>query len=85
MLDETAIGSAAKQQLGERNWIICGAAFAIGAFQMAFSQFTNPVLLILCGVMITVANMTMSYAYHAYQTGVFPTPVRARPRGWSIP
>jgi MFS transporter, putative metabolite:H+ symporter len=52
---------------------------------MAFSQFTNPVLLILCGVMITAANMTMSYAYHAYQTGVFPTPVRARPRGWSIP
>jgi MFS transporter, putative metabolite:H+ symporter len=65
----------------ERNWIICGAAFAIGAFQMAFSQFTNPVLLILCGVMITAANMTMSYAYHAYQTEVFPTPVRARAAG----
>jgi MFS transporter, putative metabolite:H+ symporter len=65
----------------ERNWIICGAALAIGAFGIAFSQLVDPVFLILCGVMITAANMTMSYAYHAYQTEVFPTPVRARAAG----
>src|SRR6266567_4056891 len=65
----------------ERKWIICGAALAIGAFGIAFSQFTDPALLILCGVLITAANMTMSYAYHAYQTEVFPTPVRARAAG----
>ncbi len=65
----------------ERKWIICGAALAIGAFGIAFSQFTDPALLILCGVLITAANMTMSYAYHAYQTEIFPTPVRARAAG----
>jgi putative MFS transporter len=65
----------------ERKWIICGAATAIGAFGMAFSQFAEPALLILCGVLITAANMTMSYAYHAYQTEVFPTPIRARASG----
>jgi putative MFS transporter len=65
----------------ERKWIICGAAAAIGAFGMAFSQFTAPAALIGCGVLITAANMTMSYAYHAYQTEVFPTPVRARAAG----
>src|SRR6266704_2149118 len=65
----------------ERKWIICGAAVAIGGFGIAFSQFAGPVFLILCGVMITAANMTMSYAYHAYQTEVFPTPVRARAAG----
>ena len=57
----------------ERKWIICGACVAIIAFGMAFSQLTLPALLILCGVLLTAANMTMSYAYHAYQTEVFPT------------
>src|ERR1700676_2333052 len=65
----------------ERKWIICGAAVAIGAFGMAFSQFAEPALLILCGVLITASNMTMSYAYHAYQTKVFPTSIRARASG----
>ena len=48
---------------------------------MAFSQFAEPTLLILCGVLITASNMTMSYAYHAYQTEVFPTRIRARASG----
>ena len=65
----------------ERKWIICGASVAIGGFGMAFSQFTEPALLILCGVLITAANTTLSYAYHAYQTEVFPTSIRARASG----
>jgi putative MFS transporter len=65
----------------ERKWIICGAAVAISLFGMAFAQLTQAPLLILCGVAITAANMTMSYAYHAYQTEVFPTAIRARASG----
>jgi putative MFS transporter len=65
----------------ERKWIICGACVAIIACGMAFSQSTLPALLILCGVLLTASNMTMSYAYHAYQTEVFPTAVRARASG----
>ena len=65
----------------ERKWIICGACVAIIAFGTAFSQFTEPALLILSGVLLTAANMTMSYAYHAYQTEVFPTSIRARASG----
>ena len=65
----------------ERKWIICGACVAIIVFGIAFSQLTAPVLLILCGVLLTAANMTMSYAYHAYQTEVFPTAIRARASG----
>src|ERR1041384_1036681 len=65
----------------ERKWIICGAAAAIAVFGMAFAQFTVPALLIACGVLITASNMTLSYAYHAYQTEVFPTAVRARAAG----
>jgi putative MFS transporter len=65
----------------ERKWIICGACVAIIAFGGAFSQLTIPALLILSGVLLTAANMTMSYAYHAYQTEVFPTSIRARASG----
>src|SRR5690242_2805042 len=65
----------------ERKWIICGACTAIIIFGVAFSQLTAPALLIGCGVLLTAANMTMSYAYHAYQTEVFPTAVRARAAG----
>jgi putative MFS transporter len=65
----------------ERKWIICGACVAIIAFGAAFSQFTAPARLILSGVLLTAANMTMSYAYHAYQTEVFPTAIRARASG----
>jgi putative MFS transporter len=65
----------------ERKWIICGASAAIIFFGFAFARLTEPVLLIACGVMLTAANVTMSYAYHAYQTEVFPTAVRARAAG----
>jgi MFS transporter, putative metabolite:H+ symporter len=65
----------------ERKWIICGASAAIITFGLAFAQITEPALLIGCGVLLTAANMTMSYAYHAYQTEVFPTAIRARAAG----
>jgi MFS transporter, putative metabolite:H+ symporter len=65
----------------ERKWIICGASVAIILFGFAFAQLTEPVLVIIFGVLLTAANVTMSYAYHAYQTEVFPTAVRARAAG----
>jgi MFS transporter, putative metabolite:H+ symporter len=65
----------------ERKWIICGASAAIITFGVAFAQLAEPMLLIGCGVLLTAANMTMSYAYHAYQTEVFPTAIRARSAG----
>ncbi|WP_407177725.1 MFS transporter [Bradyrhizobium sp. STM 3562] len=65
----------------ERKWIIAGSALAIILFGLMFSQLIAPALLILCGVLLTAANTTMSYAYHAYQTEVFPTAVRARAAG----
>jgi putative MFS transporter len=65
----------------ERKWIIAGACLAIIVFGLAFSQLNDPVLLITCGVLLTAANTTMSYAYHAYQTEVFPTALRARAAG----
>ena len=65
----------------ERKWIICGACLVIIVFGMAFAQLATPMLVIICGVLLTAANTTMSYAYHAYQTEVFPTAIRARAAG----
>ena len=65
----------------ERRWIIAGACVAIIIFGTAFAQLTEPGLLIVCGVLLTACNTTMSYAYHAYQTEVFPTQIRAQASG----
>jgi len=73
--------AASFADLFERKWIICGASAAIIVFGTAFARLTEPALLIVCGVLLTAANMTMSYAYHAYQTEVFPTAIRARAAG----
>ena len=37
------------------------------------------------GVMLTLANNIMSYSFHAYQQELFPTGIRARAAGSSIP
>jgi putative MFS transporter len=73
--------AASFADLFERKWIICGSSAAIIVFGTAFSRLTEPAFLIVCGVLLTAANMTMSYAYHAYQTEVFPTAIRARAAG----
>jgi putative MFS transporter len=65
----------------ERKSVIAGASVAIIGFGIAFAQLASPALLIGCGVLLTGANVTMSYAYHAYQTEVFPTAIRARAAG----
>ncbi|HEX9463011.1 MAG TPA: MFS transporter [Alphaproteobacteria bacterium] len=65
----------------ERKWVIVGSAIAIAVIGTAFSQVTAPALLIACGVAMTLVNTTLSYAYHAYQTEVFPVRVRGRAAG----
>ncbi|HWE73322.1 MAG TPA: MFS transporter [Stellaceae bacterium] len=66
----------------ERKWQIVAAAVLIAVFGMAFAQQTSAVALIVLGVMITLSNNWMSFAYHNYQAEVFPTRVRARAVGF---
>lgn len=53
--------------------IICG---------LVFSQVTSSYLLIAMGIGLTLANNMMSYSFHAYQTELFPTGIRARAVGF---
>jgi MFS transporter, putative metabolite:H+ symporter len=66
----------------ERRTMIVVAAAAIIVSGLLFSQAAQPLLLILLGVALTLANNIMSYNFHAYQTELFPTGIRARAVGF---
>ncbi|HET7086338.1 MAG TPA: MFS transporter [Rhizomicrobium sp.] len=61
----------------ERKWVISGAALAIAAVGLAFTQARGMWGVIACGVALTLANNILSFAYHGYQPELFPTRVRA--------
>ncbi|WP_216851313.1 MFS transporter [Acidisphaera sp. L21] len=61
----------------ERKWLIVAAAAVIAVFGLLFSQVTNPIELIVCGVMLTMASNIMSFSFHAYQAELYPTRIRA--------
>jgi putative MFS transporter len=67
----------------ERKWQLVGAAICIGVFGILFSQQSTMPLLILCGVLITLANNVLSYSFHSYQSELFPTRIRARAIGFT--
>ncbi len=66
----------------ERKWQIVVSAICIGGFGLLFAAQRNPVWLVACGIMLTCSNNWMSYAFHAYQSELFPTRVRAQAVGF---
>ena len=66
----------------ERKWQIVAAAIGTAAFGLMFSQMTLAAWLIVFGVLITLSNNLLSYAYHGYQAELFPTRIRARAVGF---
>ncbi len=61
----------------ERKWLIVAAAGSVAVFGLIFSQMTAAVAIILFGVLLTLANNIMSFSFHAYQTELYPTRIRA--------
>jgi MFS transporter, putative metabolite:H+ symporter len=66
----------------ERRTVIVVAAAAIVVCGLIFSQVSGAALLITMGVALTLANNIMSFSFHAYQTELFPTGIRARAVGF---
>jgi putative MFS transporter len=66
----------------ERKWQIVASAICIAVFGLLFAGMRNPAWLVACGVMLTCSNNCMSFAFHAYQSELFPTRVRAQAVGF---
>lgn len=65
----------------QRKWIIVGSALAVIIFGLLFSKMTNPLPLIVFGVLISLSGQFISVSYHTYQSELFPTSVRCRASG----
>jgi MFS transporter, putative metabolite:H+ symporter len=66
----------------ERKTQIVGGLLIMGIVIALFSQASNPTVLIVLGVIFTLAANVMSYAYHGYQAELYPTRIRARAVGF---
>lgn len=66
----------------ERKHQIIAAAIGTATFGLLFTTQRAAAALILLGVLITLSNNLLSYAYHAYQAELFPTRIRARAVGF---
>ncbi|WP_226051123.1 MFS transporter [Dickeya chrysanthemi] len=66
----------------ENKWQIVLSSLMTVVFGTLFAFQTHPLWLIICGFLISYANAWLTISYHAYQTEVFPTAVRARGVGF---
>lgn len=66
----------------ERRTVIMAASALIAVCGLIFGQASSAVLLIAMGAGLTLANNTLSYSFHAYQTELFPTRIRATAVGF---
>ena len=66
----------------ERKSQIVAAAIGTASFGLLFAALKAPAAIIALGVLITLSNNLLSYAYHAYQAELFPTRIRARAVGF---
>jgi putative MFS transporter len=66
----------------ERKWQIGTAALGIAAFGLLFAQQATAAGVIVCGLLVTLCANWFSFAFHAYQSELYPTRIRARAVGF---
>ncbi len=69
----------------ERKWQIVIGSSCVAIFGLVFAHVTKntPGLIVIAlGLSIAISNGLMSYAYHTYQSEIFPTAIRARAVGF---
>jgi len=66
----------------ERKWLISGAAAGVALFGLLFASLRDPAGIVLAGVVVTVCNTVLSFSFHAYQSELYPTRIRARAVGF---
>ncbi|MGF0238013.1 MFS transporter [Rhodococcus sp. IEGM1300] len=66
----------------ERKWQIVFGAMVIAVAGVAFAEFRLPLLIIACGALLTMGTTILSVGYHAYQSELYPTRIRAMAVGF---
>jgi putative MFS transporter len=69
----------------ERKWLIVAGALGAAGFGLILARMTqhsNAILFTLIGVAVASGNSLMSFAYHGYQSELYPTAIRARAVGF---
>jgi putative MFS transporter len=66
----------------ERKWQLVTAGVCVAIFVLLFAVQNRVALVILFGVLVTLANNWISFATHNYQSELYPTRVRARAVGF---
>ncbi|MDI6936687.1 MFS transporter, partial [Serratia sp. Se-PFBMAAmG] len=66
----------------ENKWQIVLSSLMTVVFGTLFALVTTPVMMVSCGFLITYSNAWLTFSYHAYQTEIFPTHIRARAVGF---
>jgi putative MFS transporter len=66
----------------DRKWQVMIAAASTAIFGLSFSQQFTAASLVTFGGLLTVATSLLSYSYHAYQSELYPTRMRARAIGF---
>ncbi len=66
----------------ERKYQIAIAALGIAVFGLLFSQQSGAAGILIFGILVTLSNNWMSFSFHAYQTELYPTRIRAQAVGF---
>ena len=66
----------------ERKWQIVWSALGIAVFGLCFSQQASFLGVVTFGVLVTLSANFMSFAFHAYQSELYPTRIRAQGVGF---
>jgi putative MFS transporter len=61
----------------ERKWLTMVSALGVAVFGLIFASVRSPAAIIGLGVLLTIANNVMSFAFHTYQAELYPTRIRA--------
>jgi putative MFS transporter len=67
----------------ERKWTIVVLALLVAGFGLGFGNSITPAAVITFGALLTLANYWFSAAFHAYQSELFPTRLRATGVGFT--
>jgi putative MFS transporter len=77
-----AVGAMACAERFERKWQLVGSAIVVAGAGIMFGLVRAPVLILLFGSAVTIANNWLIGIFHTYQAELYPTRIRARAVGF---